>query len=315
MKFTRRAALFVSVVALIAATLAAPAGAHGGNSGQGNGGHQDGAGVAGFVRTKSNKSFEDTWDALLAEIPPQLVITTVDHAANAAGAGLTLLPTREVFFGNPNLGTPLMQSSQNTGIDLPQKIAVWENSKGKVWVGYNSPDYLVARHDIDPNLPQLDTIATVLASFASAATGRHVNGNPPNVNRIDEGEGLVFVPTNKSATEAFDALRGVITAAPPNILFELEHDVNAANAELMLDPTKLLVFGAPPLGTPLMNENQSIAIDLPQKMLVIEDGAGDTFIVYNDPLYIADRHGIDDDLPQLAAIAGALANFANMAAS
>ena len=72
----------------------------------------------------------------------------VARDANAANAGLTLNPTRLVVFGNPNIGTPLMQTSATAGIDLPLKILVWEDSNGDVFVSTNETRYLEHRHGL-----------------------------------------------------------------------------------------------------------------------------------------------------------------------
>ncbi len=76
------------------------------------------------------------------------VFATVDHAQNAEGAGLDLQPTRVVIFGNPKLGTPLMQCSQSIAIDLPQKMLIWEDEAGQVQIAYNDPRYLGGRHQL-----------------------------------------------------------------------------------------------------------------------------------------------------------------------
>lgn len=99
-----------------------------------------------------------------------LHVATIDHAENAAAIDEELRPTTLLIFGNPEAGTPLMQENQSTGIDLPQKMLVWEDSDGKVNVTYNDPAYLAARHDIDQD-ERIGMIAEALASLAGSATG------------------------------------------------------------------------------------------------------------------------------------------------
>src|ERR1700682_1424183 len=72
----------------------------------------------------------------------------IDHAAGALSAGLSLRPTELLIFGNAKAGTPLMQSGQTIGIDLPLKILVWEDASAKVWLTYNDPAWLAKRHDV-----------------------------------------------------------------------------------------------------------------------------------------------------------------------
>jgi uncharacterized protein (DUF302 family) len=90
----------------------------------------------------------------------------VDHSGEAATVGLEMPPTRLVIFGNPSAGTPVMLAAPTAAIDLPLKILVREDKEGKVWVSYNSPDYLQRRHGFPQDLVQ--NIAAV-AALASAA--------------------------------------------------------------------------------------------------------------------------------------------------
>lgn len=288
--------------------------------------------VPGMRIVESERTFDETWETLIATLdgnPNIGIVATLDHATNAESAELELPPTREVFFGNPALGTPIMQASQTAGIDLPQKILVWEARRGRVFVGYNEPAYVARRHDAR-DAPTLDTIAGALANITAAATGTE----PP----ADEGhrrhhrrcgrstwakrhgwfgrsDGLVTVESAHDADTTFERLVAAIEAAPPNILFTLEHDRNAAQIGLDLAPTKLIVFGNPVLGTPLMQRRQTIGIDLPQKFLVWEDADGTVRIAYNDPYVIARRHRVGGERDTLDTIAGALAGLSAAAAA
>src|SRR5215469_5286743 len=76
------------------------------------------------------------------------LFATIDHAAGAAQAGLTLRPTTLLIFGDPKAGTALMQDRQTAGIDLPLKILVWEDENGKVWITYNDLEWIKNRHQL-----------------------------------------------------------------------------------------------------------------------------------------------------------------------
>ena len=76
------------------------------------------------------------------------ILARIDHSADAARVGLKMHPTQLLIFGNPKAGTPLMIASPTLAIDLPLKALVWEDGDGKVWVSYNSPEYLEQRHNI-----------------------------------------------------------------------------------------------------------------------------------------------------------------------
>ncbi|MFU8869876.1 DUF302 domain-containing protein [Natronococcus sp.] len=95
-----------------------------------------------------------------------------DHEANADSSDYALKPTTVLVFGNPNLGTPLMQSARTLAIDLPQKLLVMERADGTVTVSYNDPTYLAERHGLDEADDRLDTVSDALSSLAAVATGQ-----------------------------------------------------------------------------------------------------------------------------------------------
>lgn len=98
------------------------------------------------------------------------LMATVDHAAGAASVDLELPPTVELIFGNPALGTPLMQAARTAAIDLPQKIVITQADVG-VRVLHNDPAYLATRHGIAPDTPQLAVVTGALQKLANLAAG------------------------------------------------------------------------------------------------------------------------------------------------
>jgi uncharacterized protein (DUF302 family) len=80
------------------------------------------------------------------------VFARVDHSGEAAKVGLMMRPTQLIIFGSPKSGTPLMVASPTLAVDLPLKALVWEDAEGKVWLSYNSPNYLKQRHEIPDEL-------------------------------------------------------------------------------------------------------------------------------------------------------------------
>lgn len=125
----------------------------------------------GLVTVDSSYSVEETTTRLQGEIENRglILLTTVDHAANAQGVGKELRPTRLIIFGNPQLGTQLMQNSRTIGIDLPQKYLVWEDAAGQVHVTYNDPQYLARRHNVQGPADVLETISNALSGIAQTA--------------------------------------------------------------------------------------------------------------------------------------------------
>jgi uncharacterized protein (DUF302 family) len=79
------------------------------------------------------------------------VFARIDHSAGAQAAGLSLRPTQLLIFGNPKVGTPLMQVAPTVGLDLPMKVLAWQDAQGQVHVTWNTPEYLVQRHGLDPD--------------------------------------------------------------------------------------------------------------------------------------------------------------------
>jgi uncharacterized protein (DUF302 family) len=77
---------------------------------------------------------------------------TVDHSGDAARVGLKMNPSEMLMLGDPKSGTPLMNASPTMAIDLPLKALAWEDGEGKVWLTYNSPEYLAERHSLPNNL-------------------------------------------------------------------------------------------------------------------------------------------------------------------
>ena len=237
------------------------------------------------------------------------IVAQIDHQANAANNELELRPTRVTLFGNPRLGTPLMQINQLAGLDLPQKMFAWTDAQGQSNIAYNSAEYLSGRHGLGDAQSTLDTINGALAALASNAGGQEFTA--AEVSAPSLGEGIVVVPSDNDFDTTYNTLRGAIDAAGPlRIIAELDHSANAANVELALAPTRLIVFGNPNLGTPLMQSGQSIGIDLPQKMLVYQNAEGEVSVAYNDPAYLATRHGITDRQEIIDTVTQALGGLA-----
>jgi uncharacterized protein (DUF302 family) len=100
------------------------------------------------------------------------IFARIDHAAGAKQAGLALRPTELLIFGNAKGGTPLMQLQPTIGIDLPLKVLAWEDGAGKVWLGYNDPGWLAARHGAAADGAEVTkAMAAGLAALAKQATG------------------------------------------------------------------------------------------------------------------------------------------------
>lgn len=126
----------------------------------------------GMISVKSAHSVAMTADRLenILQAKGMTVFKRINHAAGAASAGMELRPTELVIFGNPKVGTPLMQCSHSIAIDLPQKALIWEDAGGQVWFSYNDPQFLALRHNTRGCDAVLQKVAGALANFARAAS-------------------------------------------------------------------------------------------------------------------------------------------------
>jgi uncharacterized protein (DUF302 family) len=127
--------------------------------------------MEGLTTIASRFGPKETMDRLDAEIRAQgmTVFARIDHAAGAAEVGLKLAPTELIIFGNARGGTPLMQSAQTVGIDLPVKALVWEDAAGKTWLSYNEPSWVAQRHGIAIAEPVVSKMAAALSAISRIA--------------------------------------------------------------------------------------------------------------------------------------------------
>jgi uncharacterized protein (DUF302 family) len=226
------------------------------------------------------------------------IVGVIDHAENAADAGFELPPTQLILFNDRKSARRLMRRSPTTGIDLPMKILIFEGDEG-VALHYNAPGYLLDRHDMATLDPLLNRLGKALDQFG------------------DLEDGLVSVISQQSVADTADKLEELLRSEGFFIPFVIDRQWHPGRGQML--PSTLIIFGNPAIGTRLMQNSRSIGLDLPQKMLIWEDRNGTVRITYNDPLFLAQRHGLDvrgegglDAL--LNNIANALADFARQGA-
>lgn len=134
----------------------------------------DGGTDDGLITLESDASVAETIDRFkdaVADIDGLSLMAEIDHTANAASVDRDLPQTTVLVFGNPDLGTPMMQAAPTLAIDLPSKLLVMEREE-RVTVSYNDPAYLVDRHDVEGMDDQIETIADALSSLAAVAAGQ-----------------------------------------------------------------------------------------------------------------------------------------------
>ncbi len=286
----------------------------------------DSTAIDGFIVMDSARPVGEAMGALQLALDGNEAITAlplIDHQANASAIGETLRPTAVQLFGNPALGTPLMKVNQLAGLDLPQKILAWEDAEGLSHLGYNSADYLQQRYAIEGDesaVAALESIGNALNTLTTNASGNTANEASDDeaaaaMTTVSAGEGIVQITSTRNMETTYSELvTAVQNSEALQLVAQLDHSANARNVDLELDPTRLLVFGNPNAGTPLMQAEQTIGIDLPQKMLVFQNTDGVVTIAYNNPVYLAARHGIIGQEDRLTAISDVLAGLANNAA-
>jgi uncharacterized protein (DUF302 family)/uncharacterized membrane protein YidH (DUF202 family) len=125
--------------------------------------------IKGIIARPSNHSVDETVDRLknILQSKGVTLFALVDHSGEAEKVGLKMPPTKLLIFGSPKAGTPLMLAAPSIAIDLPLKILVAEDSQGKVWLSYNSPEYLQQRHGVPPELMPNIAVVETLAAKAS----------------------------------------------------------------------------------------------------------------------------------------------------
>jgi len=121
------------------------------------------------------------------------------------------------------------------------------------------------------------------------------------------GKGIVDRPSNHSVNETVERLKNILQAKGVTLFALVDHSGEAEKVGMKMRPTKLLIFGNPKSGTPVMLAAPSVAIDLPLKILVWEDGSGKVWVSYNSPEYLKERHGLPEDLLQNIGVAETLA--------
>lgn len=124
---------------------------------------------SGIISKPTNHSVDEAVASLkdMLQAKGITLFALVDHSGEAGRAGMKMKPTKLLIFGSPQAGTPLMLAAPSSAIDLPLKVLVWEDAEGKVWLSYNSPEYLQQRHgipkDLLPNIAAVETLAAKAA--------------------------------------------------------------------------------------------------------------------------------------------------------
>jgi uncharacterized protein (DUF302 family) len=270
----------------------------------------------GLAYALSDSDFATTYSKLRNSLQTNANITVVaeiNHTANAQAIGQELRSTRLILFGNPALETPIMQANQVAGLDIPQKMLVYQNNEGNVFAAYNTTAYISERHNVG-TVGTMQQLSNTLANAAHDATNGTVSENSSSL--VTQGEGIITVVSNNDFATTYNNLRNAVSDnLDLAIVAEVNHQANAQAEGLSLDPTRLIIFGNTSLGTSLMQASNTVGLDLPQKMLVWEETDGTVNITYTNPDYLKSRYAIPGNENIIAQMKSTLANLAIDAAN
>lgn len=276
--------------------------------------------TVGLVTVSSEKSVDEVVSELkerFDEARSVSIVGEVDHGANAGETDQELAATYLLLFSNPDLESPFINEQISAGLDFPQRVLVWEDDQGETRVTFSAPSYLVKRHGIDKLELFLGRIEKGLGNVVENATGSTVPAMPKGAEiGIEENQGIITRESQNGASDTFEKLIEVLEEADGVELFtKIDYQLSAKSVNREVGAARLVVFGNPKLGTPLMKESRTVGVDLPQKMLVYENKKGAIIVAFNDPAYLAERHGIDPEAEVIEKIDEALKKFAAKATS
>ena len=248
--------------------------------------------ATGSYYIKSNISADESAKRLLNIVNNNKSLGLVEHFEHhemASSKGLALDQTHAIFFGNPKLGTPLIQKDQLIALDLPQKIVTFDLERNS-YVYRLSTSYLSKRYEVSfDNLSSMTKALDKLSQKIANNENRQME-NPD----IKVHQGIIIQKSNKSFNQAIKAIRTKIKElGSVKIMAELDHQKNANSVDMQLRPTHVIMFGNPEVGIPLIQKNRSLAVELPMKFLIYKDENGDVQIAFNDMEFLLERYKTD----------------------
>jgi len=238
-----------------------------------------------LTKVKSQYSVDETVDNIVASIkerPGFGVFRIIDHKANAESVGLELGGLKVIIFGNPNAGTPLMVADERVAYELPIRIMAYEDAQGTVWIAYREALELNERFDLK-GLPIAQNVSNLLKSLAmeNAKAGESFILADAPVSNTPE---LVRMKSLLSVDDIINNISDAINARPGFFVGGVvDHLANAQRVGLTQLPSKVIFFGNPNAGTPLMVQNPMAGYELPLRLLAYEDTTGQVWIEYRNP--------------------------------
>lgn len=268
----------------------------------------------GTMYVKSESGVYDSYTSLLASLNQNQdinIIEEVDFGINARSVDRDLGPSRIIFFGNPNMGTSLLQRNQLAALDLPQRVLLFEKDE-ESYAMYNSRQYLESRYQLQ-GVPELEEIENALRNMTNNATRAEVR--EAEQQKVSAGEGIITVESEQNFENTYRSLQeALIENNSWRVLREIDHSDNAGGVGMQLRPTRVFLISNPHLESSMLGNNPTAGLDFPPKMLVWEDENGTVKISYNDPDYIERRHnmsGSEIELGETATVFSDIAAYAS----
>jgi uncharacterized protein (DUF302 family) len=252
--------------------------------------------TVGLVELESDKEVGAVVDEMTSRLEDSdavELITTANHA-EYVGGDEELPATQLLVFTNPKLETPFIEDSLRTGMELPQKVLVW-NDDGTTRIAFNAPAYMAKRHGVERLDLFLGRMESGLSEVIKNASGASVGEMPAREDiGIEKDQGVVTRESNNGAGETADALVSYIEDTDElNLVADIDHQKRAKKAGSETLPARLVLFTHSELDGALLRGARSSGLDVPYAMFVSENKRGAILVAFNDPEYIAMRHGVE----------------------
>lgn len=262
--------------------------------------------ISGLDVAVSDYQFDQTYQNLADRVDRQNYyrVVSVDLAARAADTDEDIRPTRVILYDDANRITPIIAADRRAGLDLPPAVLVYRDdddsdNNDNVGVAYNSSDYLAARYDVADAQEALDALESDQESLVADVAGNDIS-RQGRVDTVSQGQGLVDRTSDNDFDTTLDQLVEAIGDDNDlQLVAQIDHREAAREIGSMLDanddPSTLVIFNAGRSQARLIAGGQTVAVDLPVRMLVSQDTDGVVHINYSQPRYLEDRHDLDTD--------------------
>lgn len=248
--------------------------------------------------TNPDLTMEDVYEGIfdtLSDVSRTVMAGIVDNQMSAETIDVELNKNTIVLFSNLSRGAHLIADSPFAVLDLPNRILIFEDSKGKIQVAFNDPQFYYDRHDLyDANIDGelvMPAIEQTLHEVVGKVTGEETPERDHDIN-LTNGEGVVVYNSPRNFDDTYEKLEQALYDSPDGwtLMDQYDHQRNADAVGVITTANKSILMSAPHFEIPLIQVNPTAAMDVPQHISVVEDGEGKVYVIYNDVEYIKKRH-------------------------